>query len=203
MQCVTPDIQSFRENRLHYGSPGGSARHPVSVRRSPLGAKDPMIMLLFFWLIGSWWLTAPGVAAQGPANAAGHGQVHANTLRVQVKQPRTQYVLLLNSYSKGYAWTDNQVRGIFEVPLYITPTCDTVVIMSAKVFWYATVFLFGLAVLLASIGGRAGWDAVLNYRCWGLVSLGSLSAVLGNILRASASGEGLGHGDSHHHRLGY
>jgi len=74
--------------------------------------------------------------------------------------------------------------------------------MLAKLFWYASVFLFGLAVLLANVGGEAAGDAVLDYRFWGLISLGTLSAVLGNILRASATW-GLEHGDAHPHRPGH
>jgi len=59
--------------------------------------------------------------------------------------------------------------------------------MLAKLLWFASVFLFGLAVLLANLGGDAAGSAVLDYRFWVLISLGTLSAILGNILRASAT----------------
>jgi hypothetical protein len=74
--------------------------------------------------------------------------------------------------------------------------------MLAKLFWYASVFLFGLAVLLANMGGDGTGGAVLDYRFCGLIILGTLSAVLRNILRASATRDP-GHGGTHFHHVGH
>ena len=71
--------------------------------------------------------------------------------------------------------------------------------MLAKFFWYASLSLFGLALLLANMGGNAAGSAVLDYRFWLLVSLGMLSAIVGNILRASATWDLDDEGDTPHH----
>ncbi len=60
--------------------------------------------------------------------------------------------------------------------------------MLQKVFWFGAVFFFGLAVFLANASAdAAGSGVVLDYRFWLVVALGTLSAVLGNILQATSS----------------
>ncbi len=59
--------------------------------------------------------------------------------------------------------------------------------MVEKVFWFAAVFFFGLAVFLANASADAEGSVVLDYRFWVVVALGTLSAVLGNILQATSS----------------
>lgn len=59
--------------------------------------------------------------------------------------------------------------------------------MLEKVFWFGSVFFFGLAVYLANASADASGSVVLDYRFWVVVALGTLSAVLGNILQATSS----------------
>ncbi len=59
--------------------------------------------------------------------------------------------------------------------------------MLEKVFWFGAVFFFGVAVYLANVSSGATDSAVLDYRFWLVVSLGTFSAVLGNVLHASRS----------------
>jgi len=61
--------------------------------------------------------------------------------------------------------------------------------MIVKTFWFIAVFLFGWAVYLIKFGGDPTGSVVLDYRFWGLIALGTLSAVVGNILRASHAPE--------------
>ena len=59
--------------------------------------------------------------------------------------------------------------------------------MLEKIFWFAAVFFFGLAVFVANVSAEAAGSVVLDYRFWVVVALGTLSAVLGNILQATRS----------------
>ncbi len=59
--------------------------------------------------------------------------------------------------------------------------------MLEKVFWFGSVFFFGLAVYLANASAGTSGSVVLDYRFWVVVALGTLSAVLGNILQATSS----------------
>ena len=52
--------------------------------------------------------------------------------------------------------------------------------MTEKIFWFISVFFYGLAVYLANVSVNGSQDVVLDYRFWIVVALGSLSAVLGN-----------------------
>ncbi len=55
--------------------------------------------------------------------------------------------------------------------------------MLIKLFWLIAVALYGSAALLAAAEHAAG----LDYRFWILIALGTLSAVLGNILSNPAA----------------
>ena len=61
--------------------------------------------------------------------------------------------------------------------------------MIIKTFWFIAIFLFGCAIYLIKFGGDPAGSVVLDYRFWGLIALGTLSAVVGNILRASHAPE--------------
>ncbi len=61
--------------------------------------------------------------------------------------------------------------------------------MLEKVFWFGSVFFFGLAIYLANASADTSGSVVLDYRFWVVVALGTLSAVLGNILQATSSSD--------------
>ena len=59
--------------------------------------------------------------------------------------------------------------------------------MLEKVFWFVSVFFFGLAVYLASaISGAAG-SIALDYPFWVAIILGIVSAAIGNVLQLARS----------------
>ena len=59
--------------------------------------------------------------------------------------------------------------------------------MLEKVFWFVSVFFFGLAVYLAgTISGAAG-SLALDYPFWVAITVGIISAAIGNVLQLARS----------------
>ncbi len=75
---------------------------------------------------------------------------------------------------------------------------DSVVVMLEKVFWFISVFFFGLAVYLANASSGAAQSVTLDYPFWVAITLGTVSAAIGNVLKASNSLDAAADDDQHH-----
>ncbi|GAB6041637.1 SpoIIE family protein phosphatase [Endothiovibrio diazotrophicus] len=71
--------------------------------------KLPLLPLLF-----ALFALAPPPAAAAPTEATDYDEIHAGAMRAEEAKPGKKHVLVINSYSQGYAWTDEEVRGIEE-----------------------------------------------------------------------------------------
>ncbi len=59
--------------------------------------------------------------------------------------------------------------------------------MAERVFWLVSVFFFGLAVYVANASSVAGESVTLDYQFWVAITLGILSAAIGNVLQAAGT----------------